>query len=328
MGLTLHVGLSKTGTTSIQLFLWRNRNILLKKFGILYPKTGIKEKLGYGQHLIPNILRSKQNYSDLKNMLIREINNHKADNIVISSEEFIFSCPKKVYKFFDFIHTEKIVIYLRRQDLWIESLYKEYVKNIHSRGTMSFKDFLKGAPHIKICFFSNFVERWKEVFPNTEIILKFYDRKLFQYENIIFDFLPLIGLSHSKMSFHFHKLETKLETNRSLSTISTLVLRMINENLNLNDSDHKKVVQLLFEMDNKYASHKKTSLFSLSDRIEFLNTFEKSNKIVSNLFFNNNDIFRLTDEEMEIYKRQIYPSETEIKERYIEILRSLEKKIK
>jgi len=48
INLYIHIGLHKTGTTSIQNFLTLNENILSKK-GYLYPATGRK---GQAQHLL------------------------------------------------------------------------------------------------------------------------------------------------------------------------------------------------------------------------------------------------------------------------------------
>ena len=39
--IVLHIGRHKTGSTAIQNFLFENRQVLLNRFGVLYPETGL-----------------------------------------------------------------------------------------------------------------------------------------------------------------------------------------------------------------------------------------------------------------------------------------------
>jgi len=54
MDVFLHIGLPKTGTTTIQRFLINNKYFLYKKHGVLYPSTPL---FNSGHHLLPLSLR-------------------------------------------------------------------------------------------------------------------------------------------------------------------------------------------------------------------------------------------------------------------------------
>ena len=138
MKLILHVGFHKTGTSSIQAFGRLNRNKLAQQ-GILYPKTGIA-KLQYpstsssegGHRMFEGILASPTNSKaklKLQSIMEEADSFGSIDTVLISSETF--SAPKirisnatltTLRQYFSEI---KILAYLRRQDDWAESFYKE-----------------------------------------------------------------------------------------------------------------------------------------------------------------------------------------------------------
>ena len=71
--LNLHIGLHKTGTTSLQSFFAENDEIL-KQFFIIYPRTGREEKKKH--KLIACSLRSVEDLSRLLTALHEECSEH------------------------------------------------------------------------------------------------------------------------------------------------------------------------------------------------------------------------------------------------------------
>lgn len=135
----LHIGIPKTGTTSLQKFLFFNREKLLKK-GCLYPITGTNitsnnEPKGYSHNSLVRVLsqNTSQNGDWVSQCKIwqefkTEINALKAEKVIISAEFFtgpgiynqdLIAMTKKLLDDYDV----KIVIYLRRQDEFLRSYY-------------------------------------------------------------------------------------------------------------------------------------------------------------------------------------------------------------
>lgn len=150
--LLLHVGSHKTGTTSIQATLAKNRT-LLKDNGILYPDTKPFFRGGSdAHHDIAHYLADKEGYEkvladEFVNFLKMESN--KYDKILLSAEPFYrhvildtqtdisqvseseFFRGREVYlkrveSFFKDFDVE-VILFLRRQDDFAESLYKNCV---------------------------------------------------------------------------------------------------------------------------------------------------------------------------------------------------------
>ncbi len=93
MELILHIGYSKTGTSAIQDFLYRNRKMLLRRYGILYPDIYIFDK---AHHLFAWSLTSKPEEitvdldpEHIFLSILDEAARTKSKIILISSEEFM-----------------------------------------------------------------------------------------------------------------------------------------------------------------------------------------------------------------------------------------------
>jgi hypothetical protein len=90
MDLILHIGHYKTGTTSIQFFLHKHREILLEKYKLLYPLIGIPgNKEIFGQVLLaPHYSKSSGcDFDEVVNLLINDIASLEPIKVFISSEE-------------------------------------------------------------------------------------------------------------------------------------------------------------------------------------------------------------------------------------------------
>lgn len=129
----LHIGLSKTGSTTIQSFLAINRDNLYN-FGYLHPQTGTnpREKEKPHHNLAWQITGRKKADITLGTWkdLHQEIDSSNLNKIIITSESFqgvdekqikILESELKPYEV-------KIIVYLRRQDLQLESKYIQGIK--------------------------------------------------------------------------------------------------------------------------------------------------------------------------------------------------------
>lgn len=138
----LYIGAPKTGTTSIQNVLRRNRAALLKQ-GVLVPHAG---QGGTGQHIdLPAIVLSGESRADLdrhfdfrrltreerRARFMADLNEEVADappchTLLLFSEHMFYSDPAEVPAYRDLLsgHADRLecLMYLRRQDRWLASL--------------------------------------------------------------------------------------------------------------------------------------------------------------------------------------------------------------
>lgn len=179
--LVLHMGLHKTASSYVQGLLAARRDDLLRE-GLLYPRTGIVDKgststregAGSGQGL----LSRKGRQEALKAQLLEELPKD-VPTVLVSSEEFSRArptpTPQNLLARFRAFGTVKVVLVLRRQDVWIESYYKQIVDQYNNFETRSFDKYLKETGFALLDFHSRFTP-WRElVGPENFHVLSYDD---------------------------------------------------------------------------------------------------------------------------------------------------------
>ena len=115
----MHIGRHKSGTSSLQNFLFRNR-LLLEQHQYLYPQVGIRS---VAHHEIANAFSQRNILKHgataiLESELIKafriELAATTATNIIVSSEKFTACNPRYMKELFAGYEVE-VVIYLRDQ---------------------------------------------------------------------------------------------------------------------------------------------------------------------------------------------------------------------
>jgi hypothetical protein len=179
--LVLHIGLHKTASSFLQGLLASHRDDLLRE-GLLYPTTGIVDKAttgtregaGSGQALF-----SRRGRPDaLKAQLLAELP-EDVSTVLVSSEEFSRAAPtptpQRLLSRFDAFGTVEVVVVLRRQDDWIESLYKQVVDQYNNFETRSFERYLRETGRSLLDFHERFTP-WRDlVGPESFHVLSYDD---------------------------------------------------------------------------------------------------------------------------------------------------------
>lgn len=236
----LHIGMPKTGTTSLQKFLFDNREKLLEK-GYLYPISGTKitsprrpqryshNKLAHelGRTLIQktdqkgNWVSKCSTWEECK----REINTIKPTNVIISAEDFtkpqviynsdIITLTKKKLEEYD----TKIVIYLRRQDEFLKSFYCFLIPSVLRT---DIKEFILEWKHLTDYYKT--IELWKDVFGVENIIVRVFEKEQMVNCNLYEDFFATINPnSYNKMDLEFTQ-----GSRKNLSVYSGKAIKLIN----------------------------------------------------------------------------------------------------
>ena len=237
----IHIGTTKTGSTTIQTFLRKNRRAL-KKRSIFTPTT----RTGGGLHshaCLPAAtylfdewekrhprfatgINTVAQQDRLRKKLCREIetNCRKDDTAIFSCEALCYFSHQEVEQVKKFLSPLfddiTIVLYLRRQPEWLISIYAQRVKKGNSH---SFDNFLNEYPKDeRLLDYRRLIENWSSIFGKDKIKVRVFDRKEFHNNDLLDDFAHTVGLEMTGL------LRTE-DTNTSFGSAETEFLRLLNK---------------------------------------------------------------------------------------------------
>ena len=190
--LLFHIGFHKTGSTSIQRFLYDN-DTELRKYGWFYPD--FSEMVKPRQIALNNgfYLRLPLFKKDRGKMWKIISENLKKYNVIISEEGFsdediqtILSEAKKYH------NNIKVIVYLRRQDLYIGSFYNQAVKAAYVHGTVN--EYMENF----LYYSDNYLDRLEKigrVIGDENIIVRVYEGRQFagSRKDVLSDFMYTIA---------------------------------------------------------------------------------------------------------------------------------------
>jgi len=188
----LHIGRSKTGTSSLQRFLHTNRDVLAR-CGVYYPKSGLRN---IAHHEIARYFVSKirsvcsQNELSQMQKTLRELSEeilNKDRTILLSSEAFQNCEPELLLEVFEPENT-KIIVYLREQ---VDYFISSYQQRVHARNEYV---SLKEGVRRYIVDYESFLKKWEKVFGRKNIEVRVYDRCRLFRGDIIHDFMNYLGI--------------------------------------------------------------------------------------------------------------------------------------
>jgi hypothetical protein len=295
----LHIGLPKTGTSSIQSFLLDNRDNLLHK-GFLYPLAGRPNASSFpqirvGHHKLAHELTQEETgilpssvWADVQ----QEIKTLGSENVIISAEYFTLILEsEKISNLKNYLseYETKIVIYLRRQDDYLTSLYCEKVKMGLESCTL--QEFIKqNKPYGN---YYNLLQMWCQYFGQENLIIRVYEKSQFK-NGLINDFLNSIGfpLEASQMKYNYFSLSSNVSQSRKATKIMQRLNKINGGNTAIQKRLKRKMVSLYHDVlstDNSVSnlilkipnSIISDELISVQDRINLLQEFAESNRRVA-----------------------------------------------
>ncbi len=214
--LILHIGIEKTGSTSIQSFLHLNRNILRKQGFAFLKSIGetnhnflamahvsedktIEPVKGFDLHK-PQV---RKNWKEkLLASFKQEIGSlgDQIKTVVISSEHFssLLEDIKELKAlqdlFSDYFSSIRIIVYLRRQDMVAVSRRS----TAYLVGYMSKLSDFKNLNALHFCHYFRLLNMWQEAMPDAMIIPRVFDRAEFTDNSLISDFMMCAGIEKNK----------------------------------------------------------------------------------------------------------------------------------
>lgn len=270
--LFIHIGHFKSGTSSIQNFLWDNRGAL-NSAGFKYIETGITRDRSLGvRHY--RLWRYIESENCLWPGVIDEMKNSEKNNFIISHEGLIKLTTAKVEYLKNLLSEFDVTIicYLRRQDLFIQSLYAEYIQN---HGVDScFETFLN--QYGELCAYKILMTRWMKAFSKDKMIVKNFDKIIVESPCLEKNFCQSINLSLQEAIFKNIPVSNK-----------TLCLEHLNEMYKLNHVEKDTKVRRLYSQEllkKTPAENRKGCFFSTTSIQPFMKKYQMGNRWVSDTF--------------------------------------------
>jgi len=305
--LVIHIGIEKTGTTSLQHYLYLNEALLAEKgIGLLHcvgspNNRQVAHYADSSQTQAPRVLRKQLADGSLnwRQMLRQELHAEvKAmpahiHSVVVSSEHLhsrlrSLEEVRQVAELFDgLFETTDIVVYLRRQDKLAVSLFSTAL-----RGGWHEADPLPklGAGRLKYYDFADLLSRWADVFNASHIKPRIFDRKSFINGDLYADFLSTCGWPEL-----IGALAIPPAKNEALSAVAATALLHLNKSVSafLDDNEPQACKKLRKTMaDELTIQFPGSGLMPSRQQAEhFLADFAQSNLEVSRRWFNGVPIF-------------------------------------
>ena len=194
----LHIGMGKTGTTSIQQYLHQNMDHLLSAHGILYPR---RSRLRIGRNC-PDHRALAWSISDYYSKMFRfelsdsyweetrdEFGSSGAHRMILSSE-FLWSLGDGEIERIRYElqgHDVRVIIYMRNIRSRIISGYKQSVKI--GKMTHSFRTYAESR--LERYDYCKMLSKWENVFGADNIVIRLYEKVR---KDVVGDFCSMLDL--------------------------------------------------------------------------------------------------------------------------------------
>lgn len=301
----LHIGTMKTGTTAIQSFMRENKEQLARQ-GYCYPYFDLGFPGIYNNrnaHFL--VFKSKKKDEAEREQEEKGINEaayqklvklaKRYQNIVLS-DEVIWHLSKKrdnywvelVEQFRKIGCDLKVVVYLRRQDLLVQSLWNQKVKSFPGL-TMKFQDYIDQDKffYYPLDYYSHLMKIAEGV-GKENVKVRVYEKEQFEgSQNDIFsDFLETIGVEYND---GFTR--KKIIPNPGLEGNYLEMKRILNEVPEYKQTDDflKRSMIAASNCRSEDEKQEKTSLFRYEDQLAYMAKYEESNRKIAIEFLDRAD---------------------------------------
>lgn len=240
--LVLHIGTEKTGTTSIQEFIYKNRKLLRRRGIHLSDVLGTpnnQKLVAYFQEHIDDFLKDHRVssaeekaafFAGFLDSFREEVDKHvrPGQTLCVTSELFhsrirepssVIGLQNYLASMFDDI---KILCYIREQSSLATSFYSTTVKAGNAGGFEHFLHSVQPSDHYYN--YEIFLEKWRAAFGLHAMRVRVFDKEQLYEGNILKDVLLELneGIDFSEFAFDIP------EGNRSLGNVGIEIARIIN----------------------------------------------------------------------------------------------------
>lgn len=260
----LHIGSPKTGTTSLQGFLNDNQKQLLDETQVNFMKTG-------RAHIAHNELAAATRSGEVARFFDQAAK--EADALpdaqhIITSEQLFhpFTSRKLVNDVPDHIKSRvKVICYIRRQDNYLEALYKQFLKN--NRIQPNRQSFLaKSQKHAR---YLDILNAYGRTFGAENVVLRPFARDRLIGGDVVLDFAEQLGIEIlPSMSLN------KTMANKTFSAEVSETLALLGE---VTDFNIREVIRELIAIDHP-GTIKTRDVFTRAERLQLLEKLAAENR--------------------------------------------------
>ena len=307
--LFLHIGTAKTGTSAIQKFCAHNRKTLIEK-GYSYPvfpaQYAYTPKNHNGYFLRIEKIDDNNESMFWKCMDVLRDAFENCPNAIISDEGMWRAGQKRHKLISETMKKEgyqvKVIVYLRRQDEYLISKWKQFVKWGYFASTQREKDavadkfqqdgglwetFLQYSKTDTMMDYSLTLKKLEKVYGKENIIVKRYDRNSFPDGSICADFLQTIGL---ELTEEYN--DSDIQANGGLTPNTAEIQRILNTIPGNEEYDNHVFIQnILLSFSDISAQKYQCSMFSEEENIEFMERYREGNNRVARDYLGEEELF-------------------------------------
>lgn len=194
--LYVHIGPHKTGTTSLQHFLFSEREGLLSE-GILFPCEDLgpwmtQHRLAFALRGVPDRKAGDTpEAEDELRSILRQTQTSNAETIVLSAESLSFLRPEAIRKLRDAFSDcdTRVVLYARPQDQLLVSAFSQRVKSPLKPFAAPIDSLIDEKTALNYSDIYTKAAAWAEVFGRSNILVRVYT----EIKDAREDFLYLVG---------------------------------------------------------------------------------------------------------------------------------------
>ena len=287
----LHIGTHKTATTWLQ-------NIFINNIDVLHNNDLYYPTLAGKHHRLAALattcsrrksqLANEEHWVKLKN----EICDCKQSNILISSENFEFNvAPGQIREYLGNDFSFKIIVYLRRQDDYIESFYQQQIRDFKPVRSESIEDYIK-ENNYRYLDYEKLLGLWEGAFGRESMVVRIFDPKRLLDSSIDADFFSILDKTDIIESLDYPS-KKDVAQKRRMHPENLELLRYLNS-AELNRHKYKHFVDSLLEIE---VNQDSLRLLSLESRKRLIAKYADSNLRISQKYFSGNSLFAPPEDE-------------------------------
>ena len=292
-----HFGSNKTGSSALQAFFSENSTILKEK-GIYYPpqpeywnkefkvSSGNAQHLFYGCDKCPPEEEGKNKVRNIFSLV------EKYSKVLLSSE-WLWLIDDKT-SFLNNFKKENIeivvIVYLRRQDEYLESAINQRVK-VSKYTTVTYPECLNPIESLnsplEVLDYHKELEKIKLSIGVSNIIVRPYEKEQYKNNNIFSDFLSILNLELTD-EFILPPKKVNPRLNRDFMEIKRVCNSLPIDGNTLYNLFSETLMQISANSKSQLDGYE-CSLLSYEEKLDILNKYDESNQKIAREYLKRND---------------------------------------